>query len=591
MAIMDELQINQQKEPEKKVAGEDFFAREAVLIQDFASGLPVTFEPGDGWQIDPDKGKANYDPKFFTDKGYSQSQTLFATLHEVDHFKEATQAKKSPKDKAIWEARQEKEQANRRYHSLDNCIDDVGNNYRVLQFAPALKEETRRLYAEQLTKSTDLTKHSRHMQLAYAILRQGMLPQDQIQVAEEVEQALQELKNVKGKKGSYDIIKMVTDPNCNPATKRKLTEKYIDPIFDKLFEQDKNDKQKNKDNDPNQQNNDNQSNSEEDFTDEYDEFDESMPQGFEQEQIESVSKPEFGKDIAARQQSGYEAEHQVSQKDMLDYKQEFQKVIQYMEPIREQFRRIVAERLIPKRRLISGRDEGIMINPGLAGIAQEAFNRGQYDGPFFNDFEGRVVREELPSAFEISGVFDRSGSMASGNRIEEQRRAAILLMESLQEFMDQPEVKERLLDPDLYASCEIRSFGGTKENVVIKPFSKELAEKQRIEVFKVLNDCSGWSTDDDVSLGQILDEMKAREQFETGYLNKVKTRKIKKIVAVFSDGGSSNQTVFDQRIQTLSEMGVQVVQYRKIDGVTEFVPKMSEVLKQGLDELCYHEER
>jgi hypothetical protein len=587
---MNEIPTNPITGNESGNPSESFFAREGKLIQDYAVGLPVTFEPGDGWSIDPNAGKARYDPAFFTEKGYSQSQALFATLHEVDHFREATSAKKSPESREVWNARQEKTQQNRRYHVLDNCIDDVCDNQRVLQFAPALRDETRRLYKEKLFPTTDLTEKPKHLQLAYAMLRQGMLPDEQVQVASEVESALKQLRAVKGKKGAYDVVKMVTDPNCNPATKRKLTEKYIDPIYEQLFEQDKQEKQNKQQNSQNQQNNNGKGNPEDDFSDEYDEFDQQMPQGFTEEQVETVSKPGFGQDPSSRQQSGYEAEHKVSQKDMLNYRTEFQKVEQFMEPVREQFRRIVTERLIPKRRLVAGRDEGVMITPGLAGIAQEAFARGQYDGPFFNDFEGRVVREDLPSAFEISGVFDRSVSMA-GVRSEEQRRAAILLMEPLQEFMEQPEVMEKRLDPDLYASCEIRSFGGSTENVVIRPFSKQLTEQQRIEVFKTLGECSGGATEDYVSLGQILDDMNGREKAESGYLSKVKARKIKKIVAIFSDGGSSNQTLLDQRIQTLSEMGVQVVQYRKIDGVTDFVPKMSEILKQGLDELCYREER
>jgi hypothetical protein len=175
----------------------------------------------------------------------------------------------------------------------------------------------------------------------------------------------------------------------------------------------------------------------------------------------------------------------------------------------------------------------------------------------------------------------------AGEKSNEQRCAAVLVMESLREFMMQPEVRNKSLDPDLYADCEIRSFGGPKENVAIRPFSKELTDEQRVETYKALSDCSGGATEDYVSLGQIVNEMKAREATEPGYLTKVKNRKIKKLVAVFSDGASSNQAEFDKRVIELTEMGVQIVSYRKIDGVTAFVPKMADILKQGLDELCY----
>lgn len=572
---------------------QELFAQETKLIQDYASGLTVDFEPGDGWAVNLETNTATYNAKDFDDPRYSQTMRLWMTLHEVDHVVEQAELLKSKGGQAIWQERLNQMQKHRRYQLLDNCVRDVADNRRVTRFAPALGGETQRWYQEIGWDQHDFTDKPRHVQFASAILREGMLTDETVVVSEDVREALEELQRVSGKSGkSHDVIAQITDPNCSLATKLKLMRKYVDPVYERLFEQDKEDNKKNKpDNNQSNQNQDSQSDTSDndsEYEPDYDEIEQKMPTRFDEEKVEQIVTASLDNGAKDRQQAGYEAEHKILAKDMLDYRQEYQKITPYLEPVREQFRRIVAERLIPKRRLVGGRDEGVMVTPGLAAVAEVAFAKGMYDVPVYMDFEGRVIREEVPSAFEISGVFDRSGSMAyPAEKMIDQRLASILMMEALQEFMDQPEVQDRRLDPDMFASCEIRSFGGGKENVVIRPFAKELTEQQRIGVFKTLADCSGSSTEDYISLGQIIDEMKQRETGEPGYLEKVKTRKIKKIVAVFSDGGSSNQGLFDQRSRELAEMGAQVVQFRKIDGVASFVPKMADILKEGLDSLCY----
>jgi hypothetical protein len=570
-------------------AGNEFFAREVPLIQDYAQGLPVKFTPGRDWAVDTTTGQATYNPAEFVDRGFNQTQALFSTLHEIDHVKEAALARRNPSDYAVWQARREHNKTRRRQHLLDNAIDDVGVNRRVLQFAPALRQDTTRLYREKLFPHTDLTEKPRHLQLAYAILRQAMLPDEPLQVAPEVAEALQALHAVQGKRDTYDVIQMITDPNCNPATKRKLTAKFVDPLFDQLFEQDKQN-QKDQPPEPNGGGKGSgQGEGEAAFNDDYDEFEQTMPSGFSEEQVATAAQPGAGSSAADRQAAGYEAEHKVSRVDLQKYSEEFQKVKPYLEPIRVQLRRIVAQRLVPRNRLVSGKKHGVMITPGLVGVAQAAWARGQADIPVFSKFEGRVTREQVPTAFEMSAVLDRSGSMA-GAKAQQQQRAAILLMESLQEFMSQSEVRDRLIDPNLYATCEIRSLGGPRENVIIRPFAKELTEQQRVEVFQTLARCTGGATEDYVVLGQIIDEMKQRETTEPGYLARVQSHDIKKIVAVFSDGASSDPAAYERNLQILQKMGVQVVQYRHIDGVTDFLPKMADILSKGLDELCYKDE-
>lgn len=566
---------------------EQFFRREQSLISDYAAGLPVVFKPGRGWSVNPETGEATYDPNFFVEQGYSETQAVFATLHEVDHVAELSEMLKTDEGRGIYEGRKEAKESKRRIAILDNCLLDVANNKRVLSRAPSLEEETKRLYQEKLWPETDLRDKPRHLQLAYALLREGMLPEE-VQINPEVRKAIEELRSIEGRSGkTHDVIEIVTDPNRDPVSKFKLIEKFVDPVYERLFEEDSRDRS-GKDSGDSRDSGGESGGFEDDFEEEYDEFEQKMPQVMSEEEVESAATGAGKGNVADRQKAGYEKEHDVDMKDVLDYREEYRKVEKFIEPLREQFRKIVEERLVPKRRLVGMRDEGVIIDPGLVAQAQAEFDRGVVDPMVFRDFEGKIVREEVPAAFELTGVFDRSGSMESGGKKEEQRRAAILLMETLQEFMEQPEVQDGRIDPDLYASSEIRSFGGQSENVLIKPLSSELDEKQRVNVFKVLNSCPGWATEDYVVLGQIIDEMNGKD---SEYLEKIKHGKVKKIVAVFSDGASSNQSEYDRKKAELEGMGVKVVDYRKIRDGVDFIPQMADLLEEALRDLRYTNER
>jgi len=564
-----------------------FFSREGNLISDFSQGLGVSFKPGEGWGVDPDTGEATYDTKFFTEKGYSETQSIFATLHEIDHVKEFAQLQATKEGKDIFKRRRENAKKERRKHILENCLLDVADNHRVTDRFPALSQEVQRLYKEKLWESTDFTKSPKHLQLAYSILRKGMLPDEAVQIDPEVEKALDGLRHVKGKSGAErDIIDIVTDPSLDPLTKVKLTEKYIEPVYEKLFKEDKEEKDKQKD-----KGGKGSGNPEDDFSDDYDDYDEKSPEAMSPEElekaVEAAGSGENKGDVGGRQAAGYEKEHGVSKKDTADYRAEYQKIEQYIEPMREQFRRIVAERLEPYRKLVGFFDEGVIIEPGLAGQALIDLAKGITDPTVFREFEGRVRRQEVPSTFEATAVLDRSGSMDQGGKKEEQRRAAILLMEALREFMEMPEVKNNLLAPQLRTLSEIRSFGGTNENVVVKPLSAELTEKQRIETFKTLGSCPGGATEDYISLGQIIDDMKKRDKGEPGYLENVKSRAIKKLIIIFSDGASSNESEFSRRKSELEQMGVKVVNYRRITDGSNFTSKMSGILGEAINDLGY----
>ncbi len=97
---------------------------------------------------------------------------------------------------------------------------------------------------------------------------------------------------------------------------------------------------------------------------------------------------------------------------------------------------------------------------------------------------------------EITLVCDRSGSMAQGAKLIEQRKAAVLLMEALREFAERCEEERTNVDKPLEIRSEVYSFQSSSEDATpLKKMSKELGEKERIEVATALSSVEGSTTD------------------------------------------------------------------------------------------------
>ena len=112
---------------------QNFFQEEERMLTDFAQIGGFTFKRGKGWAINPESGEATYDPSFFTEKGYSQAQALFASAHEVEHVRQLTELLNQRGGSGYWERVKERHEQNRRYAILANCVADVADNRRYCQ--------------------------------------------------------------------------------------------------------------------------------------------------------------------------------------------------------------------------------------------------------------------------------------------------------------------------------------------------------------------------------------------------------------------------------------------------------------------------
>ena len=439
----------------------------------------------------------------------------------------------------------------------------MADNGRVLALLPSLRGETKRLYREKLWPEVDLTGSPKHLQLAYAILREGTLPDEQVVVDDQVRDALNRLQAIEGRSGqTRNVVAMVTNPKTDHLSRMRLIERFIEPELDALYKRDLDEDGSKSEAGSGKGSRGGEST----FQADYDEYDEKNPQPMSEKEVEKAvrkRKKSIGSE-AERQQAGYLKEHGVSEKDVADYRKEYEKIKKYIQPLREIFHQIVEERRIPVRSLSRLGEEGVTLEPGLVGQAYMDIESGVENPKVMRDFEGQEIIEDIPGKFRIRLVGDLSVSM-NGEKLKVQRRTIQLVLEALKEFSDLLEENRAALSVDLDIQSEVVTFGTGDLTGVVKSLSRELTEKQRIEAFKALSKTGG-STNDFDALQIVEDEIKAEAAENPQYLSDLKKNKIREIVIVFSDGDSNNAGLVQNRLEVLRGMGVKVVGIGITDG-------------------------
>ena len=538
-----------------EIAG-SFFAREERILSDLAGSSNFSFKRGTEWAIYPETGEATYDPKFFEEKGYTQSQALFGSFHEIKcHLVETAELLNAKGGEAAHKRLKTRIERRQRLHIWENCRTDVKGNRAIMQFAPSLREDIETLYKEKLWPETDLTDRPRHLQFMYAILRESMVPDEETKIDPAVREAINKLRNVKGK----DVIKLATNPNLDPLSALRLSERYIEPVIEELYKEDLKDKKDQELKDGKGKGKDGQGKPGDPFESDYEDYENRHPEPMDDKEMEKKIKEAKAKQSeSSRQDAGYEEEHGVSKQDTDDYYNEYRKIEQYIEPLRQIFRRIIEQRQIPVRHLAALKEEGVMIDPGLVAQTYMDVQAGVQNPKTMKDFEGTLVDENIPTNFEITIVADRTGSMQDGAKIPEQRRSCLLLMEALKEFSDITEEQGPLV-PHLGVRSEVVSFGDQPQRTeVLKPLSKELSEKQRIEVFKSLAIADSEINNEQVLFARIMNSIREEAARDSTYLGKIKSGKLRKFVIVLTDGIVGDYAATRREVEKIRDLGVVV---------------------------------
>jgi hypothetical protein len=589
------------KENDSSFVANDFFNQYAEAISDYAEDNGLDFKAGKGWSIEMKTGRATYDPNFFIEKGYSQAESMWAICHEIEHFRDW---RKNPEAYANLFS---KINSKKRLHVLYNCIDDIMVNRNVDNRFPAHKKTKEYLYQQKLFPGDDYTSSPKHLQFAYALLREKMLPSEILKIEDDVRLEVEKLKNIDGR--GTDLLNLVSDFNANPADRFEIIRDYIEPIYEKFFQEDLEEK-KNKEGDGGD-GSDGKKKAEDYFSDEYNDFDSKSPEAISFTDIKDAIDKEIKRQKEEKQKSPeqiakeqFEREHGVSVRAVENYRRNYDKIEKYISSLREVFERIISRRKEIRRRLKERTDQGVILDPSLISQAYIDAESGVLDSRTQLKVRKQEFDENKPNNFEFTLICDISGSMdenSRGGKSYEQKMSSILIMEALNEFEEK--LKEARLDRslDLHVFTEIRAFGGEDEE--LKPLSDNIDYQTRIKVASRLSNCDGGSTSDFKSLSAINSGM------DDDVKNKISKNELKKVVLLITDGGSDNVSSARREKELLEKSGVivkaiqigkpgagdvdkfrAVWQKGKKDGhpckdVSQLVPTIEKLLEEFLNDL------
>ena len=550
--------------------GEDFFIEHTVAIEDYAEQVGLVFKKGTGWEMNMEKGEVTYDPNFFSEKGYSPAESMWATCHEIEHFRDWR------KDPETYSKLFSRFRGRKRLHILYNCIDDIMVNREVDNRFPSHSDTKDNLYRQKLFPKIDYLDAPKHLQFAYSLLREKILPEDILIVDQRVREEIKKLLNIDG--NGTDLIDLVSDPEAKSKDRFNAIKDYIEPIFERFFQEDLEKRKKEEDEkggDPGTQGKEPKEDpqgpgggpvkkgegkpkkGEDYFSKEYEDFESKSPKPF---SIDNVKKA-LDKEIEEKKRTPekiaeeqFEREHEVSVKDVGKYREEFKKIESHIESLRNIFEKIISKRKEIKRRLKERTDQGVIIDPSLIAQAYIDAKSGISDSVTQLKVKKIEHDENKPNNFEFTLVCDLSMSMNQedeGGKSYEQRLCAILIMEALAEFEEKLKIERQEKSLDLHILTEVRGFGDIDEG--LKQLSDTIDYKDRIKIGKRLSNCNGNSTKDFKSLS-VIDNNISEE-----IRHKIENGDLVKIVLLITDGGSQDIRKAKKEKDALKKAGVIVI--------------------------------
>ena len=190
----------------------------------------------------------------------TDEQLLFVLFHEIEHIIEDSKLKSSPKWQKVANERKkrltEAKHLAKAIHTLENIVRDVYVNNEVSKKAPVLWQAKRSNYKDHFFKESDFLNMPevwkdwketwktsplpKHLQFAYTILREAMLPDEKCNIDPEIRKIVNRFKRawVINKASSWSL-----------SDRLESIWKYLEPTYKRFLEEDiKNNKDSNQNN-------------------------------------------------------------------------------------------------------------------------------------------------------------------------------------------------------------------------------------------------------------------------------------------------------------------------------------------------------
>ncbi|MGI0134731.1 MAG: vWA domain-containing protein [Candidatus Micrarchaeaceae archaeon] len=263
------------------------------FLTTFSGDVSLKFQLSDKFAIDLENGVVHSDGRWYAEQGYTETQILWAHLHELMHFRDLAddpegmkenreyifdQARKTgdlilkkweeavgatnpeyidklrrtrpiaPKSKQVLNGPQMA--AVRYHHTFFNVIDDIYVNKGVERRAPRFEprreggQEIAQLYREKLFAQKDYANQPRHLQFLYSLLRDEMVKDEESESGEEVAAFLVS-KSITFRGKTYTprelidtFIKPRSGRDTKPSTRYGIYRQTLEPIFLDLLHKD-----------------------------------------------------------------------------------------------------------------------------------------------------------------------------------------------------------------------------------------------------------------------------------------------------------------------------------------------------------------
>lgn len=624
---------NPEEEAEAYKRAEDFRKRYARILSFFAkdSSLNFVISNDSTFSFNAETFTVSVPYEWFVDEQYSEDELLFSNLHELAHF---IDMRKNPKEflHNFEKMSQDAESIADSYmashpktrikrdllasrlagelHLLYNCLDDIYVNNLVMQKDDRFGKYDGRpsvtsLYQKLGYEDPDQTEQPPHRQMAFSLLRDEMIGDtngesildDEVEKILSAKSAGKPLRDV-----ILERVKPIGGIPEDPAKRYKFIREIVQPKFVKLMlEWLERAEDEFKDLPPPQIQNGNGSGELDKGFDPFDDADETMPKdmhdgdwdeeetrkildGFiEKDKIKNMSDEERAKYNDKKRKQKFDKEHNITPEQRKVNDEIVEKNRDAIVEMREFWKNLVGKSIEYRRAKVHNQVRGKInidsyikkypeaVSSEQSGSLRKLAIRDRYD------LERNIV--DQPEQIDITLLVDRSASMYSGNKVEAARKAAALLLYSIQDFNDYLEVTRNTTKTKLFADTQVISFDSDSSE--IKPFSRR--PHQQYEHIKALEeqedgqyseeayfiksishiDAEGGSTDDATPLEDIKNSISAED------LVRIKNKKLKKIIFEITDGLPDDIEGTKARIRELAAEGVLMVGFQIGDASPE----------------------
>lgn len=451
-----------------------------------------------------------------------------------------------------------------------------------MNMLPAMREVGANLYNNRLFptehdgKPVDYASVPMHLQFLYKIIRQEMIPSSETPVRQEVDEAIDQLRNFQG--GQFDLISFLTNPGARGSNGKKLSGSdrfdywltQIWPKYENLMKLDKqeaentqtqqqngdqqttNNTTEQQDTDPSQ--NDNTKQDSNPFADAYaDYFDNKHPEPFSPEEHEKIhdaidkaaqekrhetmtpEQRERARQIAANRRYREQTGHSLVERQRYD--DEIQRFHKQIAEMRTVFQSILNE-VVASRRGLSRRShqDGDILDPNR--LAQTVVDiKSSITPEAFQRYETVRGRAELNCKTDYFFVFDCSGSMG-GAPAQAAASCAVIMLEGLagmERDIRQLEEQQSIDLSDLSIRTSLYTFGSNA--TCHKPLGSSLSDKHRLDTYTAIAAANAGWTADYLALQEITTLPHDRDR--------------QRIVVVVTDGTSDNPDATQAAISQL----------------------------------------